>query len=103
MNAQAPLDVLKAGSQVAKAKMLERIIRAANAGYGDDLVLQAHQRPNEKVGDTLAEFIAIELKETFDEECSSWEQVTEALRSMKVARDELERVVEEIEKLAEEV
>ncbi|HNT26437.1 MAG TPA: hypothetical protein PKM21_18870 [Anaerolineales bacterium] len=83
--------------------MLERIIRSANAGYGDDLVLQSHQRPNQKVGDTLAEFIAIELKETFDSQCSPKEQVSDAIRAMIVARDELESVVEELEKLAEEV
>jgi len=89
---------------MAKANMLERIIEAANKGYGDDLILQAHQMgPEEKVGDTLAEFIAIELEETFDEECSPQEQVAEALRVMKVARDELESVVDELEKLAKKV
>jgi len=28
---------------MAKANMLERIIEAANKGYGDDLILLAHQ------------------------------------------------------------
>ena len=44
---------------------LDHIIAIANEAYEDDLVLDYHR--GEERFDTLAKFIAIELKETFDE------------------------------------
>lgn len=45
---------------------LDDVIAVANEAYGDDLVLDYHQ--GEERGDTLAKFIAIELRDTFDPE-----------------------------------
>ena len=44
---------------------IDDIIRVADKAYPDGRVLAYHQHPKGKHGDTLAEFIAIELRETF--------------------------------------
>jgi len=83
--------------------MLERIISAADQGYGDGLVLQSYKNPRRFCGDTLAKFVAIELKETFDSDLSPAEQVAEAVRAMSVARTDIENVIGALGKLAKEV
>jgi len=85
------------------SQMLEQIIRAADQGYGDGLVLQSYKNPRKFCGDTLAKFVAIELKDTFDPDLSPKEQVAEAVRAMSVARTDIENVIEELEKLNKEV
>lgn len=70
---------------------LDEIIAIADDHYPDGLVGRHHE--GEKVYDTLAEFIAVELKDTYDPDASSEAQLREALRAMETARDELEEVV----------
>jgi len=83
-----------------KSQTLERIISAADQGYGDGLVLQSHKNPRRFCGDTLAKFVAIELKETFDPDLSPEEQVAEAVRVMTVARKDIQHVIDALETLA---
>jgi hypothetical protein len=47
---------------------LESLISIASSAYPDDLIQQYFEKPKERHGDTLAEFIAVELVETYDEE-----------------------------------
>jgi hypothetical protein len=67
---------------------LERIISIANRVYPDGLVKQAFTT-KKPVGDGLAEFIARELADTYDEKASSLEQLEEACRVMSRAYTEL--------------
>ena len=45
------------------------------------------------IGDTLARFIAVELGETFDPRATDANQLTEAMRTLKMATQELEGVI----------
>jgi len=72
---------------------LEKIIAIADKVYPDGLVKQAYKEQQMKkdasVGDGLAEFIARELADTYDEKASSLEQVQEAHRVMSRATTEI--------------
>jgi len=69
---------------------LEEIIEIADEGYPDGLVLASFQ--GMRVGDTLAEFVAREIKETYDAKASDKKQLAEAVRVIKTAREELQSV-----------
>ena len=78
---------------------LNDIIKIADEAYGPDgCVLAYHQDPEGEHGDTLAEFIAIELRENFyesvsdDEPVSDAEQMDEAARVMVSALRQLAAV-----------
>ena len=58
---------------------LKKLISIVDMAYPDGLVLRAFES-GKPVGDSLAEFIARELKDTFDEKVSSLEQIEEARR-----------------------
>ena len=75
---------------------LSTIINIADKAYPDGLVKQAFEE-GDHVGDGLAEFIARELRETYDEKASSLEQLEEACRVMHNARRELVDVAEALE------
>lgn len=77
---------------------LKEIINVADRVYPDGLVGDCHREPEEDHGDTLAKFIAVELKETYDEKATDIEQLVEALRAMKTAARELQSVVDEFER-----
>lgn len=74
---------------------LSKIIAIADAAYPDGLVKQAYlqltKSPKEptNVGDTLAEFITRELKDTYDETATDDVQLEEASRIMGAALREL--------------
>jgi len=74
---------------------LKELVKIASEAYPDDLVQQYHD--SEGGGDTLAEFIARELSDTFDEKASDAEQLEEALRAMSTAHRELGNVVTALE------
>lgn len=69
---------------------LDEIIAIANDHYHAGLVLHYHK--GEEGYDTLAKFIAVELKDTYSPSASSEAQLREALHAMETARDQLEEV-----------
>jgi hypothetical protein len=64
---------------------LKQVIAIADKVYPDGLVGQAFKTG----GDTLAKFIARELKDTFDPKASAVEQIKEAHRVMSKAATEV--------------
>jgi hypothetical protein len=78
---------------------LQEIIRIASDAYDQDPVVQWADDIRQGVpdtpenGDTLATFIAIELRENFDKDSSTEEQLEEAHRLMDRAKRQLEDVV----------
>jgi len=87
---------------------LNDLIRAAASGYPDTMVLEywdfdgAKPRNNPDGGDTLARFVALELAETFDGDANHGEQVSEAVRVLTRAVDDLQAVIRAIERLGSE-
>ena len=79
---------------------LKKIIAIADKAYPDGLVKRAAR--GEGVGDTLAEFIAVELTETFDAGDSDAGQLDTACAVMRSARRELTDVEEAFEAAAGE-
>lgn len=75
-----------------KSLSLMDIIKFANEAYPDNKILEAHKQKFPNVGDGLAEFIARELRETFESGKSRQEQLEKVLRAMTTARRELEAV-----------
>jgi hypothetical protein len=75
---------------------LNTIINIASSGYPDDRVKLCWNPLKQTVvrhrGDGLAEFIANELSDTYETGVPTKEQLKEAARAMRVARDELESV-----------
>ncbi len=76
---------------------LSEIIAIADRVYPDGLVQAYFEDPEGHHGDTLAKFIAVELREVYDAEAGTEEQLSEAVRAMRRARDELESVVAALE------
>ncbi len=87
---------------------LSAIIRRAASVYPDEYILRFFDEKREYAvsdpggGDTLAEFIAWELYETFDPEASEEEQVRTAIAAMENAARELNLVIRALEGLATE-
>jgi len=80
------------------------IVRAAVA-YPEAAVLDcwdmARERPSKRdSGDTLALFVARELKDTFDPDASEAIQIATAVRAMQRAADELQAVAHALSELA---
>lgn len=69
---------------------LEKLIAIADEAYPDGLVGAAAE--DMEVGDTLAEFIVRELRDSFDPKLTSADQLAEAVRVMNTATQELESV-----------
>jgi len=74
----------------------DELIRVASAAYPENLI-QRYQAGEEDAGDTLAEFIGLELEGTFDEEASSEVQLAEAIRVLEVASRDLRKVIGALE------
>lgn len=73
---------------MAKNLTLNKIIKVADKAYGEDhLVLRASKGVD--VGDTLATFIARELKDTFDQGATATNKLEEARRAMASASRQL--------------
>ena len=87
---------------------LNEIITRAASVYPDCWVLQywdAEKQcavPNKYGGDTLAEFVAWELYETFDPDVSDEEQLDMAIRKMREAAQDLQAIVTALENLKTE-
>ena len=67
---------------------LKDLTAIANAAYPDGLIRCA------ELGDGLAKFIKMELRETYDPKASSLEQVDQAVQSLERAQKELGAVVD---------
>ena len=87
---------------------LNEIVTRAASVYPDCWVLQYWDMDkqcavsNKDGGDSLAEFIAMELYETFDPEGSDQQQIAMAVRKMRDAAGELQAVVTALENLKQE-
>lgn len=101
---------------------LAELIKIADEVYPDGLIGQWHtvktsnpepativrcNSPYARVGDTLAEFVECELRETFDEKADDRDQLAEAHRVMERAAEELAdirsafgRAIDRIDRLA---
>lgn len=74
---------------------LAELLQIANSGYSDGLLsLPINGEPPRTVGDTLAEFIVLELSETFDEDEDSDSQISEAIRVLTAAQEDLDRTIQ---------
>ena len=88
---------------------LNEIVTRAASVYPDCWVLQywdmdkQYAVSNKDGGDSLAEFIAMELYETFDPEGSDQQQIAMAVRKMRDAAGELQAVVTALENLKQEM
>ena len=78
------------------ALTLKEIIKIANDAYPDNLIQQYFDEPNKSHGDSMAEFIANELKETFDDAKDYTEkgQLENALGRILTAHCEMQRVID---------
>jgi hypothetical protein len=78
---------------------LKQIIRIADQAYSDDgaveraFAAETGSIDELLVGDSLAVFIAREIKETYDPDATREEQLDEAYRVMSVAHEQLENVL----------
>lgn len=73
---------------------LQEIIDIADYAYPDGLIGAYHQNITVDNGDTLSQFIAIELRETFDPDATDAEQLVAAEHVTEQALNELEAVRE---------
>jgi hypothetical protein len=79
---------------------LNELIRIVSAAYPDGLLAVEYwdfkrecPRRNLEGGDTLALFIALELKDTYDADASGKQQIETALRTIERAQVDLEQVI----------
>lgn len=75
---------------------LVQLIKLANSGYPDDLVLRYAEAGGD-LGDTLAEFIYLELQDTYDEAASDLQQLDTARQAMETAVRELQGVLKALD------
>ncbi|MBS1722503.1 MAG: hypothetical protein JSS66_05790 [Armatimonadetes bacterium] len=75
----------------------------ADFAYPDGMCRQYHDEPDAKHGDTLCEFIAVEVRETNDPECTLSEQFSEAARVMRAAERDCANVANAFERLADAI
>ncbi len=80
---------------------LSEIIAIADRAYPDGLVQAHFDHPDGQHGDTLAEFIALELKDVYDADAGDEDQWSEAARAIRRARDELDQVLAALERKTE--
>ena len=87
---------------------LNALITRAASVYPDAYVLQywdlgkQQPRPNPLGGDTLAQFVAQEIAETYDEEASDAEQIEMAASKMREAARDLDAVANALAGLQQE-
>lgn len=88
---------------------LNQLVCKAASVYPDGYVLEywdaARQKPrrNRHGGDTLAEFVAFELSETYDPDSFDGEQIASAVKAMQRASDELAAVAHALSDMAVEI
>lgn len=78
---------------------LNELIETVSAAYPDGLIAVEYwdfkrecPRRNPKGGDTLALFIALEIKDTYDADAADEQQIETALRAIERARGDLDAV-----------
>ena len=78
---------------------LSELIEIASQGYGHDktVINEVHEGTYDG-GDTLAKFIEIELRQTYEENASDEDQLHRALQVMETAQKELDGVVSALRK-----
>ena len=85
-----------------KSMKLSELLSVAGQGYPDTGAYLDAATGNDYCDDTLALFVVRELKDTFDHNAPVEAQLNEAIRAMRVARDDLDGVVEALlDKLCE--
>lgn len=75
---------------------IKELLDRANKGYPDGFLsnyYDAKGNLRDATGDTLAEFIVVELIETFDPDLTEEKQLGEAIRAMERAREDVEGVI----------
>jgi len=84
---------------------LNELIEIVSAAYPDGLIAVEYwdfkrqcPRRNPKGGDTLALFIALEIKDTYDSDATDEQQLETALRAIERARGDLDTVSEALTK-----
>ena len=70
-------------------------MKIVNDAYGDGIVMAYHIDARRNFGDSLAKFIAVEIKETFDPDGK--EQIAVAIRRMKAAQEQIDGIVRALE------
>ena len=76
---------------------LTEIIKVASSAYPDDLIMRYHKNPKHDFGDTLARFLAVEIKETYDADEPAGEQLLHAARKVDTAIQALAKVRERLQ------
>lgn len=87
---------------------LNQLICSAASVYPEAFVLEywdkesSEPRENRMGGDTLAEFIAREIYDTYDVNASDTEQIASAVKAMQTAADDLQKVADALGSLAKQ-
>ena len=81
---------------------LSEIIAIASRAYPDSEVDAYFEDREGAHGDTLAEFIVRELQDVYDADAGSQDQLSEAARAIRRARDELNSVLSALEREIEQ-
>lgn len=87
---------------------LNQLVCRAASAYPDAFVmeywdaLKGKPKPNPDGGDALAEFIALELSESFDPDASDDEQIATAVKLMQSAADDLASVAHALANIGRE-
>lgn len=85
-----------------KSMKLNELLSVAGQGYPDTWAYLDAASGNDYCDDTLALFVVRELRDTFAPSAPAEAQLNEAIRAMRVARDDLDGVVETLlDKLCE--
>jgi hypothetical protein len=77
----------------------DELITIANAGYDSDslatnAIIDYYMDPRGTFGDTLAQFVALELAEVYEDDHSTAKQIACAIGAMKNAQRGLERIID---------
>lgn len=85
---------------------LNQLVCSAASVYPEAYVLNywhmatSEPRHNREGGDTLAQFIAQEIHDTYDADATDAEQVASAVKAMQTAADDLQKVAHALSELA---
>jgi hypothetical protein len=81
---------------------LVELLERTSQGYPDQYLREYYDRQTGErksgSGDTLAEFVVIELSETFDPDASDQEQIDEAVRVLQGSIKELQDTIAALER-----
>jgi len=87
---------------------LNQLICSAASVYPESFVLEywdaksSEPRENRLGGDTLAQFIAQEIHDTYDVNASDAEQIASAVKAMHTAADDLQKVADALSNLTKQ-